>query len=160
MDEKRTNMSLIKEYVEFHYKSIADTADRLDAKLIGVAGFSGVILKFIEVSKSDTHWHTAINIASCFLFVSSVLICFIGLWPRKSGFIQEPRAIRTKNETYFESSEDPKLCETQISDSIMQGAESLQKLVQKKDLFLRGGMACLCLGAITTGIEVGLQAWA
>lgn len=77
MDEKHTNIKQIKEYVEFYYKSQSETFDRIDVRLIGVAGFSSVLLKFIDDFKKVSSIGLVLDVFSCVFFLASVGCCFL-----------------------------------------------------------------------------------
>lgn len=158
MDEKHTNIKQIKEYVEFYYKSQSETFDRIDVRLIGVAGFSSVLLKFIDDFKKVSSIGLVLDVFSCVFFLASVGCCFFGLLPRNSGFIQRPESIRTNPDLYFENPEDPNLCETTISDSVMNGAKSIEEAIDRKASYLLAAIACLCMGALTTGSKIIIHA--
>jgi hypothetical protein len=156
--EKHTNIKQIREYVEFYYKSQSETFDRIDVRLIGVAGFSSVLLKFIDEFEKVSSLSLVLDVFSCLFFIFSVGCCFFGLIPRNSGFIQNPETIRRNPDLYFENPEDPNLCETTISDSIMNGAKSITNAIDIKATYLSAAIACLCLGALTTGSKIIIHA--
>jgi hypothetical protein len=150
-DKPKTNFSHIKNYVEFYYKNISETSDKVDTRLTGVIGFSSVLLKFAGDLHGNASLNLILKISTCIFFLVSVICCLQGLLPQKT-VTEDPRFFREK--MYYLSPENPEECEQDISDSIMQAAESIRKSVIFKAEKLRSAIWSLSLGSSTMAVNV------
>jgi hypothetical protein len=154
-EKQKTNIAYIKNYVEFYYKNISETSDKVDVRLTGVIGFSSVLIKFADDLDGKTSLNSILKILTCLFFLGSVICCLRGVFPKASA-IEDPRVFR--EEMYYSNSENPEECELGISDSIMQAAESIRETVLTKAEQLQSAIWCLSLGSLTMTLNIILGA--
>lgn len=150
-NSKETNISHIKSYVEFYYKSISETSDKVDGRLTGIIGFSSVLLKFADDLQGDTTLKLTLKVITCIFFLGAVLCCLLGVFP-KASVTEDPRTFRET--MYYVSNQEPEECERGISDSIMQAAESIRSVVVTKSKYLESAIWSLSLGSLTMALNI------
>lgn len=155
-DKPKTNISHIKNYVEFYYKNISETSDKIDVRLTGIIGFSSVLLKFAGDLQTDSTLQLILKDITCLFFLGSVGCCLYGVYPKASA-IENPRAFREN--MYFLNAEDLEECERDMSDSVMQAAESIGKTVSIKGELLKSAIWAVSLGSLTMAMNILLEDW-
>ena len=151
-NENKTNISQIKEYVEFHHRNVNENVDKLDSRLIGVIAFSGILLKLADGLETVGTLTLILKLGCSVFFIGSICCCLRGVFPINIGG-EDPKILREDNKWYLFDKSDPQRIERKISDDIMETAEEIRQAGKVKSDCLSGAIWCLAIGSVFIGIN-------
>ena len=146
-------MDLIYSYTEGVLKSINQSIDDLNGRLIAVIGFSGVMLRFAKdlSPHSLAYGLPTIKVLVCILFTIAIASSAIGLIPKSTASVASPDTLLQK--WYRETDEQ---CKLFILAGWEQAITQLVRMRGSKILASVIAATCLVIGTILYGINIAL----